>query len=77
MRTVTGAQEVTMRLPDGADAQAALRKFFNYYPQARGEVFDPAWSGGERTDARGTPWFTVERPTPSSPCGASCSTARI
>ena len=59
MRTVTGAQEVTMHLPSGADAQAALRKFFNYYPQARGEVFDVEWQAGERLDARGTPWFTA------------------
>ncbi len=61
MRTATGAHELPVRVADGADVQSALRKFFNYYPQARGEVFDPAWSGGERTDAHGTPWFTVER----------------
>lgn len=60
MRTVTAAQEVTMRLPDGADAQTALRKFFNYFPQARAEVFDVEWLAGEHDDARGTPWFTVK-----------------
>lgn len=58
MRTITGAQEVTMHLAEGADAGAALRKFFNYYPQARNEVFDVEWQPGERLDARGTPWFT-------------------
>ena len=61
MRSATGAHELPVRVADGADVQSALCKFFNYYPQARGEVFDPAWSGGERTDAHGTPWFTVER----------------
>lgn len=61
MRTVTGVQELTIRLPDGADAQLALRKFFNYFPQARSEVFDVAWQGEERADAHGTPWF-VARP---------------
>lgn len=61
MRTATGAHELPVRVADGADVQSALRKFFNYFPQARGEVFDPAWLGGERTDAHGTPWFTVER----------------
>lgn len=60
MRTVTGARELTMHLPDGASAQIALRKFFNYYPQARTEVFDVEWSGSEHVDARGTPWFTVK-----------------
>ena len=59
MRTITGAQELTMRLPAGADAQLALRKFFNYFPQARSEVFDVEWQPGEQLDARGTPWFTA------------------
>jgi molybdopterin converting factor small subunit len=59
MRTVTGRQEVTMHLPEGADAQVALRKFFNYFPQARSEVFEVEWLAGEHIDARGTPWFTT------------------
>ena len=61
MRTITGVQEVTVRVPDGASADAALRKFFNYFPAARGEALDTEWNAGERDDARGTPWFTVER----------------
>lgn len=61
MRTATGAHQLPVSVADGATVRSALRKFFNYFPQARGEVFDPAWSGGERTDAHGTPWFTVER----------------
>jgi molybdopterin converting factor small subunit len=60
MRTVTGAQELDIHLADGATAQVALRKFFNYFPQARREVFDPAWEGDEHDDARGTPWFTAK-----------------
>ena len=55
MRTITGTQELTMHLPAGADAQLALRKFFNYFPQARSEVFDVEWQPGEQVDARGTP----------------------
>ena len=61
MRTVTGAQEMSVRVGDGATVEAALRKFFNYYPAARSEVFDVAWAPGERDDARGTPWFTAQR----------------
>jgi molybdopterin converting factor small subunit len=60
MRTITGVQEMTMRLPEGADTGAALRKFFNYHPQARSEVFDIEWQPGEQVDARGTPWFTAK-----------------
>ncbi|MEI2776434.1 MAG: hypothetical protein V9G19_10780 [Tetrasphaera sp.] len=61
MRTVTGAHDLPVHVADGADVQHALRKFFNYYPQARAEVFDVEWAGGERVDSHGTPWFTTER----------------
>ncbi len=61
MRTVTGCQQISLGLPAGASMAIALQKFFNYFPQARGEVFDPAWLGGERDDSTGTPWFVAER----------------
>ncbi len=61
MRAATGKHELSVCMADSATVQSALRKFFNYFPQARSEVFDPAWSGGERMDAHGTPWFTVDR----------------
>jgi molybdopterin converting factor small subunit len=61
MRTVTGAQNLPVHVTEGGAVQHALRKFFNYYPQARSEVFDVAWAGGERMDSHGTPWFTVDR----------------
>lgn len=38
MRTVTGAQEITAHVAEGATVEAALRKFFNYFPAARAEV---------------------------------------
>lgn len=60
MRHVTGRQNVQLHLSDGAKMATALQKFFNYFPQARGQVFDTQWQGGERDDATGTPWFTVE-----------------
>lgn len=61
MRTVTGAHDLAIHLTDGADVHHALRKFFNYFPSARSEVFDVEWRGGERDDARGTPWFIVDK----------------
>ncbi len=61
MRTVTGRQKLTIQLPERARMETALRKFFNYFPQARAEVFDVNWHGGERLDATGTPWFTAEK----------------
>lgn len=61
MRTVTGVQELTVRVEHGATVESALRKFFNYFPASRAEVFDVAWAGDERVDSTGTPWFTVNR----------------
>lgn len=61
MRTVTGRPALTVRLAQGSPVETALRKFFNYFPQARAEAFDVDWLGGERTDPTGTPWLTVEK----------------
>ncbi len=61
MRTVTERQNLTMHLSAGANMAVALQKFFNYFPQARSEVFDVQWLGGERVDTTGTPWFTTEK----------------
>ena len=60
MRTVTGRQNLTVHLPAGARLEAVLQKFFNYLPQARAEVFQIHWLGGERLDDTGTPWFTTQ-----------------
>lgn len=61
MRDVTGRQTLTLRLPEGARAETALQKFFNYFPQARSEVFQLHWEGDERLDASGTPWFVARK----------------
>jgi len=61
MRTVTGRQQLKISLPEGARIETALNKFFNYFPQARQDVFDLEWLGGERVDASGTPWFIAEK----------------
>ncbi|GAB4430431.1 MAG: hypothetical protein Kow0031_11300 [Anaerolineae bacterium] len=57
LRNITRCQEMAVHLPDGAVAETVLRKFFNYHPQARAEVFTPGWVGGERLSSGGTPWF--------------------
>ncbi len=61
LRDVTGKRQMMMHLPDGARMSTALQKFFNYFPQARTEVFNLSWKGGERLDASGTPWFVAEK----------------
>jgi hypothetical protein len=57
LRNVTRCHEISVHLPDGAVAETVLCKFFNYYPQARAEVLNLDWVGGERLTANGTPWF--------------------
>ena len=48
-------------MPEGARAETALQKFFNYFPQARTEALQLTWIGGERVDASGTPWFVPHK----------------
>ncbi len=61
MRQVMGGAELNLALPGDAPMELALQKLFNYFPAARAEIFDIHWLGGERDDATGTPWFTVEK----------------
>lgn len=61
MRTVTGKQYLEIHLPEGATIESLLQRFFNYFPQARPEVFNLGWIGGERLDAGGTPWFVPHK----------------
>jgi molybdopterin converting factor small subunit len=61
MRTVTGRRSLELNVPDGARMDEVLKKLFNYYPQARAEVFNLGWVGSERDDASGTPWFVAEK----------------
>ncbi|MCX7668638.1 MAG: hypothetical protein N2439_01010, partial [Anaerolineae bacterium] len=50
---------VRMRLGEGARAEQALRKFFNYFPELRREVFEPVWLDTYRPDEEGAPWGRV------------------
>jgi molybdopterin converting factor small subunit len=59
MRRLTGAHERTMRLAHGGQLGDLLRKFFNYYPQARSHVFDLRWHEADRVDETGRPWLVV------------------
>lgn len=61
MREITGRQQMAIHLAKGAQMGHALGKFFNYFPEARAEVFDVAWQAGEHLDSTGTPWFQAER----------------
>ncbi len=51
LRPLLGAREIQVRVGGDARAGDVLRKFFNYYPQARAEVLNRVWRSGERDDA--------------------------
>ncbi|NOZ26818.1 MAG: hypothetical protein GXP39_02050 [Chloroflexi bacterium] len=61
MRQLTQRERLTLRLAAGARGEHVLHKFFNYFPEAREEVFDVSWEGDYRLDDQGTPWLTVNR----------------
>lgn len=61
VRNYTGRQSMMMHLPDGSHIDTLLKRFFNYFPQARDDVFDIEWLDKERLDERGTPWLVVEK----------------
>ena len=61
MRQYTQRDKMRMRLVDGSQMDAVLTKFFNYFPQARDDVFDVEWLDKERLDEQGTPWLVVEK----------------
>lgn len=61
LRTLIGADQVLMGVGEGACSEHVLRKFFNYYPETRSEVFDDLWQDDYRQDEQGTPWLRVSR----------------
>lgn len=61
LRAMIAADEVMVGLSDGARTEQVLRKFFNYFPETRSEVFDDLWQDDYRLDEQGTPWIRVSR----------------
>jgi molybdopterin converting factor small subunit len=61
LRTLIDTDQVTIGLSDGSRSEHVLRKFFNYFPETRPEVFDDLWHDDYRLDEQGTPWLRVHR----------------
>lgn len=61
MRRLARQPILQMGVDEGTRVETVLKKFFNYYPQARPEVCDIDWLEGERVDEQGRPWLTVEK----------------
>lgn len=61
MRATAGRRQLTVPAAQGNRVADVLRKFFNYFPQARREVFEDDWRERERVDDAGRPWLVVEK----------------
>jgi molybdopterin converting factor small subunit len=59
MRDLAGREKLTVRAGENGRAEQILRKFFDYYPETRGEVFNATWEDAYRLDSGGTPWLTT------------------
>jgi len=51
LRSIVGGDGITLRVDRGSTVAEALRKFFNYFPQARREALQPIWRSQEKKDS--------------------------
>jgi molybdopterin converting factor small subunit len=51
MRTIVGKREFNINAERDANLADMLRKFFNYYPQARADALDRSWDSEEKEDS--------------------------
>jgi molybdopterin converting factor small subunit len=51
MRNIVGQREFNINAGKDATLADMLRKFFNYYPQARADALDRSWSSEEKDDS--------------------------
>jgi molybdopterin converting factor small subunit len=51
LRPIVGQAEIMVNAPKGATVADLLRKFFNYYPQARSEALERTWQTEENGDS--------------------------
>ena len=56
MRNIIGMRELTAYTKVGNPVEDILRKFFNYYPQARAAALQPVWHSHEKADSN---WIEV------------------
>ncbi|KPL84301.1 hypothetical protein SE15_03990 [Thermanaerothrix daxensis] len=61
LRSLIGRDSLEIGIYPGQSVLEVLRKFFNYYPQARSEILESLWESQHHDDARGNPWMEVER----------------
>lgn len=64
MRNIVGTQELTAHADDGSPVEHVLRKFFNYYPQARAEALQPVWHAHEKPESSWIEVFPSYTPRP-------------
>jgi molybdopterin converting factor small subunit len=61
VRAAAGRGELPVAVPTGATVADVLRKFFNYYPNVRGLVFEKREEEADQPGGQGKPWVALDR----------------
>ena len=64
MRGIVGAREITTRTKAGSPVEDILRKFFDYFPQARAEALKPIWHSHEKPNSSWVEVYPTYAPRP-------------
>ncbi|MEJ5241888.1 MAG: protoglobin domain-containing protein [Anaerolineales bacterium] len=65
LRPMLGKEEFQLQVDRGSPVAEALRKFFNYFPQARQEALQPIWRSQEKKDSLWVEVYPVYVPRPA------------
>ncbi len=65
LRPMLGQEEFSLHVDRGSDVAEALRKFFNYFPQARHEALQPVWRSQEKKDSLWVEVYPAYVPRPA------------
>jgi molybdopterin converting factor small subunit len=65
LRSIVGGDGITLRVDRGSTVAEALRKFFNYFPQARREALQPIWRSQEKKDSLWVEVYPAYVPRPA------------
>ncbi len=64
MRSIIGAREITAHTTDDTLVEDILRKFFDYFPQARAEALQKVWHSHEKPDSSWVEVYATYVPRP-------------
>ncbi len=65
LRPIIGGEGIALRVDRGSTVAEALRKFFNYFPQARREALQPIWRSEEKKNSLWVEVYPAYVPRPA------------